>query len=482
MPRERTGSILPLPSGRFRVLQRLPDGTRKSVGVCETEEEADALRRATLRVLAREAPDGTNTLKAYGSRWIKARRTRDADGDEGRWALHVGADPLARMALRAIQRHHVEDWLERMRAKTSEKTGKPLGAQTIRNALNLLRQCLDHACRRRLTKHNAALGVRVGAQARVEDEWHYLRPDEQRQLIDAVGDDERPMVVFAMTSGIRAGELVSLRLSDVHDDHVVIRYGGPPDAPTKGGRVRTVYLSSAAKEALDTWIANLPKYTATSKRWPNGRNPLALAFPGRHGGYRSANHVLAWEEWKAILASAKLERRFRWHDLRHTCGTSLACGWWGRVWSLQEIQAHLGHAQVSTTERYAKIATEEVRRAAAATTGGPGSEGHRKRSRLDHGPRSAARNRHKPAPSAGVGPAAFGLGSPRDASEIAAQNAWRDPSGANALALLLAAARGEHEEALRLADVVAPGRTVRAALDVAEAVLVAAQRRKDRIA
>jgi integrase len=63
-------------------------------------------------------------------------------------------------------------------------------------------------------------------------------------------------------------------------------------------------------------------------------------------------------------------RHVRWHDLRHTCASSLVAGWWGRRWTLQEVQAYLGHSSITMTERYAHLAESVVKDAARETARG----------------------------------------------------------------------------------------------------------------
>ena len=52
---------------------------------------------------------------------------------------------------------------------------------------------------------------------------------------------------------------------------------------------------------------------------------------------------------------------------RHTCGSSLVAGWWGRAWRLEEVRDLLGHSTVRVTEMYAHLAPSELSKAAAAT-------------------------------------------------------------------------------------------------------------------
>lgn len=78
------------------------------------------------------------------------------------------------------------------------------------------------------------------------------------------------------------------------------------------------------------------------------------AFDGRTSDevYFGQRPELAGELMEA-RRRAEHDRRVRWHDLRHSCGTSLNAGWWGRVWSLEEIRDLLGHSSVKVTEIYA---------------------------------------------------------------------------------------------------------------------------------
>jgi integrase len=54
----------------------------------------------------------------------------------------------------------------------------------------------------------------------------------------------------------------------------------------------------------------------------------------------------------------------RWHDLRHTCASFLLSGAVGRRWSMAELKEMLGHASVTTTERYAHFAKSALFEAA----------------------------------------------------------------------------------------------------------------------
>jgi integrase len=380
--RRPTGSIDQLPDGRYR-LRVTVRGERRTVATYATREEADECRRATLAELERRGAAVARepiTVAAWGSRWLDERE-RDDVSDRGRWRLHVEADPIGRLSLRRVTRGDVLAWLARLRARTSERTGRALAGQSLRNVVAVLRGALAHAVDHGHLRDNPAEGLRIAGAVLEADPWTWLPPADLERLAAALPSPERHLVAFAAGSGLRAGELVALRLVDVEDDSLLVRFGAP-GRPTKTRRIRRVPLLPLARAALTAWRAE-------TAAWPN---PLGLAFPGRHGAHRSRAHVIRWDLWRR--ACAALGRSVRWHDLRHTCASSLVSGAWGRSWSLEEVREVLGHTSIAVTQRYAHLGESAVARAARETPGGqlatqsarepskPGGESARKSARL----------------------------------------------------------------------------------------------------
>jgi integrase len=194
-----------------------------------------------------------------------------------------------------------------------------------------------------------------GAKTRTREEFEgVLSPAEQSALLAASyagGGDLGDMVAVAMGAGLRRRELLSLEGGhvDVGARQVVIRFGGKGGAPTKSGKPRRVPLFGVAWRALEGRAAR-----------------EGVCFPSRRDGARTKVPRSAF--LRAVQA-AGIGRPIRWHDLRHTCATSLLMGWWGKAWTLTEVQAFLGHADQATTERYIHVRPELVFRAAEGTSG-----------------------------------------------------------------------------------------------------------------
>lgn len=367
---------------RYQALgPRMPDGTRDSYGCFSTWEEADEVREAAVRKLMAKSKDGADTtlpgvtLRAHGERYLGEREhdvPRSVGTERSRWQRVLEApfidDPIGGIRTPALQRFLTE-------------LGRRLPG-TAPGCKALLAGIFGAACRAGIIEANPVTAVKLPKQVRTHEPWTYLLPDEQQALLHAPGipETDRLIITFALYSGVREGEQFSLRLTDVHLDRgtVTIRYGslwGPP----KGKKIRTVHLSPPALEALRRWLAILPEYCP--------HNPLNLVFPGPKGGHVISGDALRRTIRKGnkrvrvhgldvalraagIVAEARHDGMWpRWHDLRHTCGSSLVAGWWGEPWRLEEVQKHLGHATITQTEQYAHLAPGVVAAKAARTTG-----------------------------------------------------------------------------------------------------------------
>ncbi len=359
--RARTGSIDVTTDGRHRVRLTLPSGERKTLGVYDTEDEADTERAAAVAVLDETFGREGETLLVFGDRWLTerelARVIRDPQSDWSWWNNHIKGDPIAKLPLRSIRRRHVVEWLKRVYAKVAR--------QSALNALTVVRGALRAAVHKEIIRSNPADDVSLPKEKRTEEPWSYASPAEQLALVQGVAGPERCIVGFAIGSGLRAGEVCTLRLADVHLDgatpHVVVRYGTVPNLSTKTGKIREVPLFGLGLEAARAWLKALPTFAK--------KNPHRLMFPRARGGYRDENHVLRWDVWTVAKEEAGIVRPFRWHDLRHTCASSLISGWWGRSWTLAEVRDLLGHASITTTERYAHLAETALKKAGSETPG-----------------------------------------------------------------------------------------------------------------
>jgi len=153
----------------------------------------------------------------------------------------------------------------------------------------------------------------------------------------------RALLELMYSSGLRVGEVVSLRRGDVSFGEAAVRVTG------KGRKVRIVPVGSKALAALAEYLR------ASGRDGPGGgEGPLFLNARGGPLTARSVARILA-----AALGRAGASRRLSPHGIRHSFATHLL----ESGADLRAIQEMLGHASLSTTQRYARVNVSHLMRA-----------------------------------------------------------------------------------------------------------------------
>ncbi|WP_159621799.1 tyrosine-type recombinase/integrase [Ruania rhizosphaerae] len=145
-------------------------------------------------------------------------------------------------------------------------------------------------------------------------------------------------------TGVRVAELVGLDIGDVdHHDRLVRVLG-------KGGKERMVPFGVPAARALDAW-------SRVRTQWPvQGPDAGAALFLGLRGARLGSRQV---RDLVHRITAAAGVRDLAPHGLRHSAATHLLAG--GS--DLRSVQEVLGHASLSTTQRYTHISAERLRSA-----------------------------------------------------------------------------------------------------------------------
>ena len=207
---------------------------------------------------------------------------------------------------------------------------KPATINRMRAALSaIFRFAIDEG----LIKRNPVEGVR--SRTENNKRVRYLSDDERTTLLQACAvshwDRLHLLVLMALMTGARQGELLNLRWEDL-DFTARTAYL----EQTKNGERRVITLPHPVIEALMAY-----------------RVPHGLIFPGEkypHKPYNFRKH------WNKAIEVAHIEN-FRFHDLRHSAASYLAMG--GA--SLVQIADVLGHKNLETTRRYAHLSVDHKR-------------------------------------------------------------------------------------------------------------------------
>lgn len=351
-----------LDRGKFLVKIRLngkmsPSATFESLA--EAVEHLELLRQEAAKIVVPERASGA-TLGEWIDEWIEIRknskRYRDVKNDENTLARYV-PEKLRARGVRELRQRDIRAWLFDLGNREATRVGKdgrvgkgrPLSRQTIANALNLLRACLEDAVRAGRASANPALALRPPRSGGVTREHTGYIPMPELDALFALPDlplMQRTFFSVALYVGMRAGEICGLRWEDVTLDgprpEVLVRFSR--DGATKTGHTRRVPLIAQARAALATWRdqtrADEPLVFPAARARKNGSRCHAKGFDA---------------DWRTWAERVGIDLPFK--QLRHSCGSHLVQGTWGPPLPLSTVQGWLGHTSITTTERfYARFA------------------------------------------------------------------------------------------------------------------------------
>ncbi len=278
--------------------------------------------------LGHERRMAAHTLAAYG---------RDLEAFLAFLSQHLGRAPrLADLA--GLGRADFRAWL-------AWRAGRGLKASSTARALAVVRSFFRHLARRGAVENAALAGVRTPRVPRGVP--RALSVPEAAEAVEAVRDlaprpwiAKRDAAVLALLygCGLRIGEALALDRRDAPRPGADI---GTLTVRGKGGRQRAVPVLPVVAEAIADYLAACP--------YAGG--PDAPLFVGARGGRLGPRRVQA--QMRRLRDVLGLPEGATPHALRHSFATHLlAAG--GDLRAIQEL---LGHASLSTTQRYTAVDT-----------------------------------------------------------------------------------------------------------------------------
>ena len=217
---------------------------------------------------------------------------------------------------------------------------RPLSARSASQALSAIRS-FHRYLDRRLETPNDALALVKGPRVKPSAP-RPVSEDQARGLIEeAIHDPDREpweaardeaVLTLLWGCGLRISEALSLKRSDAPLGASIRILG-------KGSKTRIVPVLDAVREAIDAYVAALPF----------GLAPDDALFRARRGGPLSPRHVQA--TMQTLRGRLGLSEKATPHALRHSFATHLL----GAGADLRSIQELLGHASLSTTQKYTEV-------------------------------------------------------------------------------------------------------------------------------
>ncbi len=315
-----------------------PDGRvrRESSGSTSLKEAQALLIQRKKEVMEGKDPAlvkriGNHTFSELAEHYLKwCERQRSYRSKRG-FVLHL-LHAFGNLPLRGFTVRLVEEWqTEKL------KTCKPA---TVNRHLATLKHMLRKAVEWEMVEEEVLKRVRkVKLIPEHNRRLRYLTREECQKLIDACDPHLRPIVITALNTGMRKGEILSLRW-----DQVDLKHGFILLERTKNGERREIPINQTLKEV----------FHSIPRRIERGReNPYVFINPETGKPYGDVK-----KSFQSALRRAGI-KDFRFHDLRHTFASHLVMA----GIDLTTVKELLGHKSLTMTLRYAHLAPSHKRNA-----------------------------------------------------------------------------------------------------------------------
>jgi integrase/recombinase XerC len=276
---------------------------------------------AFLRHLSLERNASPHTVRAYGE-------------DLRQFRAHVEAELGRPPSPADIDHLLIRGFLARLHESGLKKV-------SAARKLASLRTFFRYLCREGVLQRNPARALlSPRTERRIPS---HLEEGEVGQLLDLPGDDAasiraRAALELLYATGLRCAELVSLDLPEVDLEARMLRVVG------KGRKERVVPFGSKARDAIRAY---LPIRSAHEPR-------SEALFVNRNGGRLTDRSI------RALLARRVRQVALAHHVSPHTLRHSFATHLLERGADLRAIQELLGHASLSTTQRYTHVHMRQI--------------------------------------------------------------------------------------------------------------------------
>jgi integrase/recombinase XerC len=280
--------------------------------------------KAFLKFLALNRNLSKHTVRAY-------------DSDVWQFLQHVASDAGVKprdLQPTALNRTVIRSFLGTLHARGQTRSTAARKLAAIRTFVRYLR-------REELIEGDP--GSLVGTPKRDIRMPAHLSEDEMTRLLEApsadapLGRRDRAILELFYASGLRLSELAGLDVDSVNLGSKMARVMG------KGGHERFVPFNTSAQKALRAWLPDRDDLRRPTAR--DRREPLFLNYRGGRLTVRSIDRLVRRH------AAAGAQNTVSPHALRHSFATHLL----QRGADLRAIQELLGHARLSTTQRYTHV-------------------------------------------------------------------------------------------------------------------------------
>lgn len=224
-----------------------------------------------------------------------------------------------------------------------------LQSSTIARKLSSLRSFYDYLLRHQEVKDNPFVLTKAPKLEKKNPDFLFY--EEINELLDKIDEStplgirNRAIIELMYASGLRASEVVGMKLGDIDRSRQVIHILG------KGKKERYVPFHELALECLDRYLDE-----ARFSLMVNAKEKHQYVFVNKNGNPLTTRGLRDILDRMAL--NTGIGRRLHPHAIRHTFATHLL----DQGAELRFVQEMLGHSNLSTTQIYTHVSKEKLRK------------------------------------------------------------------------------------------------------------------------
>ena len=278
------------------------------------------------------------------NRHVSPHTVRAYESDVTQYLAWVASDTGKKMS--ALQPADLDMTSVRGHVADLNRAGK--ARSSVARKLSGLRTFVKYLRREEIIDHDPT-AMAIAPKRDQTIPTHLSEPEIERLIEtpdtgDPLGRRDRAVLELFYASGLRLSELVAIDLEDLNLSERMVRVMG------KGGKERLVPFNQSTLAALKAWMKDRAAIVAgqpiPTKKRKTVSDPLFLNYRGTRLTGRSVDRLL-----RRYVAQCSTRMGISPHALRHSFATHLL----QRGADLRAIQELLGHARLSTTQRYTHV-------------------------------------------------------------------------------------------------------------------------------